>query len=569
MRGFITTSATATATNNESNRTYLLCYKERERIDEKMKRYLFFVSLALIIIPSIIFAVFVLPSIFKRLGYGIIIAWAILLVLSLKSLIHARILDPGYLPKGTNESLKDEMRHMAINMGDPTSPSPSPSPHSIHHNNSNNEQSTSTNESCTDEDESDHSGRKSRNHSPGSGSRLVMSNNPQHQYHYNQQHHHNQQQQQQENYKKVKKTFYVNNKEIIIHKCKTCKIFRPPRTSHCTECNRCVLELDHHCPWIGNCVGKRNYRYFVYFVWSTVGLALTTMGSSLVNTIFLSQELGGFGKSIAASPVSILLVGFSFLLFWTLIGLGGFHLYLVSKYSTTREDIKGLKNPYAKGFFYNWKQFCCSSQTPSFPDESDDNRNHHHHNINNHNNNNNNNSTMVAKTTKVYPPATYNALPTSPSLGINDSINNNIGDNIIDVDDDDDYDDEYDYDQGIDSDDANHSTEAVNYDDDDDIQDRDSLTDDDRIILQHSPYQQINSPNPQHRNNSSVVVPLQQLASTSPNSSSFTTTTATNTTAMIQPIGIFDDEDPIEFEQHYKDSQKMRLLSSYDNGGRS
>ena len=48
--------------------------------------------------------------------------------------------------------------------------------------------------------------------------------------------------------------------------CKTCNIIRPPKTSHCRECDNCVQNFDHHCYFISNCVGKRNHKYFLIFL---------------------------------------------------------------------------------------------------------------------------------------------------------------------------------------------------------------------------------------------------------------------------------------------------------------
>lgn len=52
--------------------------------------------------------------------------------------------------------------------------------------------------------------------------------------------------------------------------CAYCAKPKPPRAHHCRSCRMCVLDMDHHCPFIGNCVGAANHRHFVAFLISVV-----------------------------------------------------------------------------------------------------------------------------------------------------------------------------------------------------------------------------------------------------------------------------------------------------------
>lgn len=67
----------------------------------------------------------------------------------------------------------------------------------------------------------------------------------------------------------TKRVKWGDSQEIFLKFCDTCRIYRLPRMSHCRACNNCVDCFDHHCPWIGTCVGRGNYRSFLGFVLST------------------------------------------------------------------------------------------------------------------------------------------------------------------------------------------------------------------------------------------------------------------------------------------------------------
>lgn len=129
--------------------------------------------------------------------------------------------------------------------------------------------------------------------------------------------------------------------------CKWCGKYKPDRCHHCRVCRTCVLKMDHHCPWIYNCVGHGNYKYFfLLLVYSVADLHLIfwAQGVSVKESIevdkpFLTMFLLIFGETLA------------FLMGSLLSGFLCFHIWLLFKGMTTIEFCEKSmpKRPRAEG----------------------------------------------------------------------------------------------------------------------------------------------------------------------------------------------------------------------------
>lgn len=55
-------------------------------------------------------------------------------------------------------------------------------------------------------------------------------------------------------------------KYLLARYCEKCVHIKPDRCHHCSVCGVCVTKMDHHCPWVNNCVGFKNYKFFILFL---------------------------------------------------------------------------------------------------------------------------------------------------------------------------------------------------------------------------------------------------------------------------------------------------------------
>nr|CBX24375.1 hypothetical_protein [Oryza glaberrima] len=151
----------------------------------------------------------------------------------------------------------------------------------------------------------------------------------------------------------------VNGFTVKVKFCETCLRYRPPRSSHCSICNNCVEKFDHHCPWVGQCIGLGNYRYFFLFVATSTFLCIFVFIFSWVNVYYERGYNGGsIWKALRKEVYSFVLIIYTFIVVWFVGGLTVFHLYLISTNQATYENFRyhynKKDNPYQKSIAANF-----------------------------------------------------------------------------------------------------------------------------------------------------------------------------------------------------------------------
>lgn len=157
--------------------------------------------------------------------------------------------------------------------------------------------------------------------------------------------------------------FYMGDSE---HKrkryCLLCHVFKPDRCHHCSICNRCVLNMDHHCrnsysAWINNCIGFYNRKLFMLMLFYSLLTGYFVLFSFLPESFAIFMNMMNL-RNFTFADIKFLVISLLVLLFCIILSkFSAFHVRLIMKNSTTIESLENNYNYcYSVSFYRNFTQ---------------------------------------------------------------------------------------------------------------------------------------------------------------------------------------------------------------------
>ncbi|XP_020084198.1 protein S-acyltransferase 10 isoform X1 [Ananas comosus] len=149
--------------------------------------------------------------------------------------------------------------------------------------------------------------------------------------------------------------------------CPYCNVIQPPRSKHCHDCDKCVLQFDHHCVWLGTCIGLKNHCRFWWYIFEETILSVWTV------VLYISFLRSDIDKEWWKDFLGIILLAALIFCLIFLLLLLLFHSYLALTNQTTYElarrkrvlYLRGVPDrvyPFSKGICRNLYTFCCSRE---------------------------------------------------------------------------------------------------------------------------------------------------------------------------------------------------------------
>lgn len=142
--------------------------------------------------------------------------------------------------------------------------------------------------------------------------------------------------------------------------CKFCGMHQPLRTKHCRECSKCVRTHDHHCPWIGTCVGEGNRVFFYWFLVAQVAELLGFFIEGCRALFYVPIGLGAKLRAGGTFPLLVIGLCVIALLLLMVACLLCFHTYLAMINLTTWENVSWHHISYLRGLRPNGSPFSIS-----------------------------------------------------------------------------------------------------------------------------------------------------------------------------------------------------------------